>query len=484
MGNFVENQLEDEVKIKTAREVARFEEANDAIRPGPVTEPVQRPDEVPIEWDAVVRALRLPIPERPLQVEANLPHWFYAGDPDYIRRNHYWKAFAAKASEMRAVHASVRTTVNAFTNARQDPQVAALDFQLPPNVDGDLGSMADQVQLPEQGGRALGGLFYGNDSLALTPNDQIGMEGVASAVRDGHAPEIGEKRRVVYAADRRLTASLRNVGGAVKRLERMQAKLSSAIVALGRRASEQRASDVQARIDALQAEIQSTQSVVQRTASFFAAIAHVAEGGVGDAIEKIGELASEAVSHSHDAQLAALSAEKLAATVDGASFLDEQLRLSTREGLAGVAEASHGLAAQIDGVLIALSERRSAYSGLGASVGSHVPAEQESSRGKLAAIPAALPIVEMVVAKAGAIREAAAIPRYDEGAGRGLGMAQRHNHPAGASFLEAARDVISSAHYGTKEEETWRRRRDQLFVATDRMVGPRPEPTKRESPPE
>lgn len=475
MGDFVDDKLDRDKTISTIKQVARFEEANDAIRPGPVEEDVQRRDEAPIVWGAVTPAFRLPFPDRPLEVDPNLPHWFLAGDPDYVRRNRYWRAFAEKVPEMRTTHQSVRSHVNAFTSAKQDPQVKALDFQLAPNVDGDIGSMADQVELPEQGGQAVGQLFNGDDTLALSSEDRAAMEGVSMAVEQGRAPGIGAKRRQVYAADRKLSAALRVVTASASGLEGAQLKLTSTLLLLGAQGAETRAGDAQGKIDALRSEVEATRTIIQRAASFFALLGHIAQGGVGDAIEKVGELASEVVSHSRDTEIAAANAEKLQAEVERASFLKETTRIAVQKALSHVRQATHGLAAHVDGVLVALSERRSAYSELGGSVGASVPSEQESSRSKLAAIPSALPIAEMVIAKAQAIREAAVVPSYNEAAGRGLAIAKAHSYPAAEPFIEAARDVVSAGSYGAHEEATWRKRRDQLFTATSKMIGPRPE---------
>ncbi len=478
MGDFVDEQLERDRKIETVRSVARFEEANEAIRPGPVEEDVKRPDEVPIVWGSVDRALRLPIPARAMAVEPNLPHWFVAGDPDYLRRNRYWRAFAVKVAEMRSTHERVQHHVNAFTNVKQDPQAQAMDFHLPPNVDGDLGSMTDRVQLPEQGGERLDRLFHPDNQLALTPEDRLAIDGVSSAVEEGQAQNVGVTRRSVYAADRKLSSALRFVASAVSRLEVAQLGYSSSVLLLSANDATKREASAQAKIDALRSELESTRTVIQRTASFFAMIGHLAQGGVGDAIEKVGELAGEVMSHARDAELAAAGAERTRAEVERATYLDEITRTAVRSGLVQVVEATYALGAQIDLVLVAVGERRSAYSDLGTSVGAAVPKEYEGSRRKLAAIPAALPFAEMVVAKAEAIREVAVLPSYNEAAGRGLGIAHAHAHPAAIPFIESSRDIVSARSYGESEEATWRRRRDELFKTTNQMVGPRFEPTK------
>jgi hypothetical protein len=206
------------------------------------------------------------------------------------------------------------------------------------------------------------------------------------------------------------------------------------------------------------------------------AIAHVAEGNVGDAIEKVGDLAARAASHMNDAKIASAE-QKLGELKIEAARNATNATVQAYGGAAhAVVEALAVLEAQRINVRSALGARRTAYGGLGEAAARTIPSARAPGREKIAAIFAAIPLVEVVVAKARAIRIAAAVPEGEPAAERGLGIAHAHNQPSATNFLRACDLLAGANQFGAAHETKWAARRDQLFKVKEATLGRRPGP--------
>jgi hypothetical protein len=115
-------------------------------------------------------------------------------------------------------------------------------------------------------------------------------------------------------------------------------------------------------------------------------------------------------------------------------------------------------------------ESRAALEGVGADGVTRGP---EGSKHKSAGILAAIPIVEIVIARARSLSQRKA-PAYSEDAGRGLGIASYHGYREASSFLRAAGELnYCNVYFGIVAGD-WEERRQALLAVKDRIGGPRP----------
>ena len=481
MGDFYTDTLPHDEVVKNAKRVARFNAEGEALREGTVHPDSRRGDEAPIAWPRDANSLRLPVPRVTIQADAELPHWIRPGDADYHRRNVYWRAFALKAAAMQQVHDEVRQHANAYTNAREDKDlVEGLGYRIAPNENGDVGSVTDEQKVPRQSGVAVASLFTSEQTLSVNAGDRVAIEQLSSAIEAGGAPAIEAQQLTVRAADSKLSAAVKFADGMSHVLATAVTKLESVRNRLRAVEAQRASAEAQAKIDKVTSGIQEITTTIDDVKTFFAALAHVATGQAGDAIDKVGEFASRMVGHAKEAEVASLRAQQLAASVAELRFLDAEVRNELEMALGNIRAVSRTLSGHSELAREALILRRAAYAQLGETVASRV-AEQghTSSASKLGGIIASVPLADVVIAKAQQLRAAAQVPGYTDASGRGLGIASAARHPSARKFLDAANDVSAVKRYAASEEATWRRRRDELFKGANQMLAPRRSPAAR-----
>jgi hypothetical protein len=208
--------------------------------------------------------------------------------------------------------------------------------------------------------------------------------------------------------------------------------------------------------------------------SFAKGVVHGAEGEIGDAIGEIGTLAATIMGHLDDPRMhrleQALEREELAEQHATEDALAHGLNKATGRARA----AMRGVSAAASGLNQAITQRRLAYNDLGVAAGREAPCPERSRR-KIAAIVAAIPLVELVVGRARALAgDDVCAPEYDQAAGRGLGLALYHDVPVGRAFLRACGELSFTRDYFGIVAGEWQQRLFALRQVKDRIGGRRP----------
>ena len=480
MGIFdIEEQREQAVELVRQRlrerSRERYEAKSEAIRQGAETEPIYREDEFPMSWGRGDHSpvLQVPLP-RFIPAPSGIPPGItHALDPDFQRRNVYWQAFAAKSAEVGVSHAATSLAVRTYFDAAHDPDLGALQYSIGATEKIDVGKATNREVVPNRQPRAsVGSLFDAKNQLAIDYSTD-GFMGVQNSVESGKS-DAKTAEAETQRADEKLVTMMSELRRRVKQMQAAAlgvqsaaAQLRSLTVGQDRRSAERELDDVQARADAAGEAVETVFNLV-------AMLVHIGEGGIGDAVEKVGEFAAKAVSHAYDD------------AIETAKNKVEQLRFAevsnSRDALLATLGASglrlHEAVTAVEeqrGVLrSALGARRTAYNNLGQAAAKAVPSAP--GKHKVAASLAAIPLVDAVIAKAHDLRASANVPAPEAAAERGLRIAHDNGHPSGKSFLVACDQLNAARQRGAADERKWIARRDQLFAVKEAMFGRRPSP--------
>ena len=100
----------------------------------------------------------------------------------------------------------------------------------------------------------------------------------------------------------------------------------------------------------------------------------------------------------------------------------------------------------------------------------------EASQQTIAGVLSAIPVVQMVIARAQALADLPGAPAYNENAGKGLGMATHAGMPVAAAFTRACGELSYSRTYYRTVLGEWQARLNALLAVKEKIVGPRPGP--------
>lgn len=389
------------------------------------------------------------------------------------RREGYWAAFAAVSQVAEERHEVVGERVEEFRHAERDQQLRALGYIVPVGFTGDLWTLTDAQHVPYQDGMAVGALFDGEGELHLDKHEQRAIDASGKAMGHGKGG-IERSLLVTVQADEGLKMAISSVGRAAETLSARLEGVHQAIALIEASHAAARAGELRAQLDQLRADTARGVEIVGTLMSFAKGVVHGAEGEIGDAIGEIGTLAATIMGHLDDPRMhrleQALEREELAeqhATEDALAHGLKEAKLGAHAAMRGVSAASSGLNQ-------AMTQRRLAYNDLGLAAGRQVSGPQRSRR-KIAAILAAIPLVELVVGRARALAgDDVRTPEYDQAAGRGLGMALYHDVPVARAFLRACGELTYTRDYFGIVEGEWQQRLFALRQVKDRIGGRRP----------
>jgi hypothetical protein len=469
--------------------------------------PTTRPDEVPIDWRGLVSGkppsdpfskldcvVKDRAPDDPAPVKPTFrkrPHGEHhgkdpgctierVGDAHAVARYGYWEAFRAAGLGLQQTHDAVGVEVGLFSHAERDKDLRAMLFMLPNGKwTGELDDLAELQQVPTRGGPTVGGLFDDKNKLALSKHDRGAIDQLGHATQTGRHGRTEKAAGSSIAADNDFSAAVFSLQANVESAEASKKELKAAIAALEALEAEGVSVEAMAAVERYKQEVAEILEIVEISFAAVTAIAQFGTKNVGDGIEQIGIIAGKLLSHVNDAKIAA--AQRRADIA-----LAQMRKLRGEAASATVAAAQSALEAALlrvpaGNALLrkSMTLRRQAYNELGVAAGSELDCPQ-TSRAKIAGMLAAIPIAEMVAARAGVIRERSArAPGYDHDAGRGFAMS-RHamtRYPKMIETIEFVRgldELVYCERYYGHLEKVWTQRVVQLHEVRRKIIGARP----------
>lgn len=389
-----------------------------------------------------------------------------------LQRQQFWSAFETGSMQAQSAHDMMANDVGLFRNAERDEQLQALGFVMNKGFKGDMATLAEQQQVPQRGGAAVGALFDGNQDLKLSKHDQRAIDQTASNAQKGKG-KIDDAMLDTIAADNGVKEALSTISGATDGVMRGASLLRAAHHAIEFEKYADAADDARAEIQELQDEVKQKKDVVAAITGLASGIVFAAGGDLGDAINQVGVVAGIVLDYTSDDKMKVLEAKlrgaKQGMKTERAAELSARLAAANR----AVSQALHTVAAAKSNLLQALTQRRKAYNAAGRAAGAQVDAPD--SRHKVAGILSAIPIVEIVVGRARAIAQKATAPAYTKDAGHGLAMAAYHGWPVATSFMRACGELnYCKTYFGTVAAD-WQDRLDALLEVKERIGGSRPQ---------
>ena len=389
-----------------------------------------------------------------------------------FQRQQFWSAFETASMQTQSAHDMMASDVGLFRHAERDEQLQALGFVMNKGFKGDMVTLAEQQQVPQRGGVAVGSLFDGNQDLKLSKHDQRAIDQTTRNAQKGKG-KVDDAMLDTIAADNAVKEALSTIRGATDGVMRGASLLRAAHHEIEFEKYANAADDARAEIQELQDEIKKKKDVVAAITGLASGIVFAAGGDLGDAINQVGVVAGIVLDYTSDDKMKVLEAKlrgaKQGMKTERAAALSERLAAANR----AVSQALHAVAAAKSNLLQALTQRRKAYNAAGRAAGAQVDAPD--SQRKIAGILSAIPIVEIVVGSARAIAHKATAPAYTKDAGHGLAMAAYHGWPVATSFMRACGELnYCKTYFGTVAAD-WQDRLDALLEIKERIGGSRPQ---------
>jgi hypothetical protein len=466
---------------KRAGDIRRqdYDARSEKIRQEAEKAPVLRNDEslMPSGNGQHAPTLQVPMPPFVVAPSAIPPGITHALEADFQRRNVYWQAYAKKSRETENAHSIASRAVSTFFDAAQDPDLGALTFSIGVHEKIDTGAATERELVPDkQPRRQIGTLFDEDNNLAIDFS-RDGFSAVRRSVAEGWK-DTKSFEAATHQADENLRNQMMELNARVLRLRATALDFESASHRLSAFASQQEGGTVANDIEGLKADAAAAAETVRSVFNLIAMFAHFGskDGGLGDGIEKLGDLAASSAARKNDVEILEAQTRLKALKLEETRY--SNLSQVKDVGAAGfrLQAAVSDLASQRGIVREALGSRKIAYGALGTAAANAVPSAP--GKDKVAASMAAIPHVENVVAKASEMRRIPLVTPPDAAAARGLRIAHVHAHPSAQSFLVASDQLDAAREKGRAEEQKWAARRDQLFQLKQSMFGRRPGSTE------
>ncbi len=393
--------------------------------------------------------------------------------PHDVDRTKYWLAIGADSLAVHSAHEALGPEIHAFTHAERDEQMRALLYLLPgENWQGDASTLTDAQSVPKRGGVKVRDLFGKNDDLTMTAHDKSAIASTAKATRKGKGNTEAAASKTT-ASDNAVKGRLAGVRAQVENAKAASNELEAALAVVTQLQAQDDADEAKKEIAELQEEAAAWREGVDIVSSLVTAVVYDLNEDYGDAIDKVGVLVSTIVSHLNadkldKAQKKLESAEKRYkdARVSEAALRVNGARSRLKGSLADVDKAKAEL-------LETLSARRDAYNDLGTTAAAEIDCPGDSGK-TISGMMAAIPLVELVIARARSIRIAAATPAYSKASGVGLGIARYHQEPNVDHFLRCVGELRWARGTFEKEEQRWQKRLTQLLAVKEQIIGSRP----------
>lgn len=386
----------------------------------------------------------------------------------------WWDAYRAVATQVDGMQRDVAPDVDLFRHAERNPELRALGFILDrKDWQGNLGSLAEDQQVPQRGGPRVGSLFFGSD-LALSGPDDRAIASAGEAMQHGRGG-VEHAFLETERADTDLKDAIEDIKSAAINVSETKHGIDAAVADLDAAAAAREASEARVDIAALRREA----DVVAGTLSFAFGLPEqlttILDGGatgtdaLGTTANTILGLVSDERLHDAQTRLAEATRRMQDAAEKG---LEARLAHAWDESR----KAVHKLQGSRNKLLGKLTERREAYNAAGLAA-AEVSSGPDASKHKVAAIISAIPIVEAVVA---AIRNIVdkttnAAPTYTREAALGYGIARYHQTEESLELPIAIGQLLYIQRMWGMSLANWKQRLDTLLAAKDRIAGPRPQ---------
>lgn len=392
--------------------------------------------------------------------------------PHDIKRTLYWTAISADSKIVHESHAAMGPELVMFRHAEKDDQLGALGYKMGSGWTGDVAALTDAQSVPKQGGMKVGGLFDKSNQLIKNKHDEAAIASTGTATKKGRG-KTEEAALGTVKSDALVQGALALIKETIEALAAANSTLVVALEGVTQFEAQDEMDSARGEIEQLKGEAEQWKEAVELVTNMVTGVVHGLAGETGDAISSLGTIVSTVVSHLNSDRLEKAEA-KLAkaerkykesrviatwATVDSA-------RASVRSKLHGVVGAKAKMQA-------ALTDHRAAYNQLGMAAGSEIQCP-EGSQHRISAMLAAIPLVEVVVARARAVRNAAAMPAYTKESGIGLGMAEYHREPNAPAFKTAVSEMHWARDKFAAEATKWEERLAKLMEVKTAIIGESP----------
>ncbi len=384
-------------------------------------------------------------------------------------RQKKWDAYRTFALQVQGLLANVAPDVDLFQHAEKDPDARALGLILPQKGwTGDLGALASSQQVPRKGGLTVGSVLGGP-----TKADEAGLNRAGRAMKAGKGG-LEKAFHKCIEADEELKSAVDTVRGRADGV----AQAAHLVNAEGAALEHFRASDAaliaSAEIAKLKEEFAAIKTVISVFTELPVKLVDLAKEGVNP-LTAIGGIANGVIDLVSESQLEAAK-QKLAAAQQ--KMHDSRAR-ELQERLEGAKVGARGqintLSAAMHALRKSLASRRAVYNEAGTAAGAAAGRGGQSNN-RVAAMLAAIPLVETVVARMRSIysRVKDAPPAYTREAGIGYGIALYHQSWAAWDLPSALGLIQNLQLYFGWGLADWEASLGQLQSVQERLGGPRP----------
>jgi hypothetical protein len=379
-----------------------------------------------------------------------------------------WNAIKQVTASTSSTRNAVASDVAAFKHAERDHDLRALLF-LSPSATGDVASFADH-QRPARGGPKVMDVFDEDNQMSFGDHDR---KSIAKERQRGGFEQTDVTAGATIRSGSELRAALLDIRVKSTAIDTAGKNLEAVTHEQAFDVASNEADDARAEIEALKEEMSLAKDAVNAATTIAAAVAHIVQGEVGDAIDKVGVIAGIVLNHIEDWRITSAKQK-----------LGKALRqMKTARGREIAAKISAGRSALLGAFLeferskellrAVYTQRRNAYNLFGAAAGREHQGSSESKQ-QLSALMSAIPIVEIVVAKARSIVGKAVLPEYTERAGHGLWMANRYHDAKVPLFIAALGEIEGAREIYQLVFQKWNARLKQLTALEQQVLGARP----------
>jgi hypothetical protein len=404
-------------------------------------------------------------------------------EPDYsdiptmhdFEREEFWAAISKDSDAVQSAHDEMGTNLEVFRHAEKDEQLRSLLYMLPKGEkewSGDTAELTEAQSVPKKGGVTVGSLFDKDNDLVMSKHDQRAVDSTTKATQKGK----GRTETVAgdtIKSDAALAESMKLVKGRMHEVEAAGELLKAELAVVEQLKYQDAADDAREEISQLKQEAENWKEGVGMLLNVGVTVGHLLMGNWADAADQVGTLAGTLIGHMNDGKFAAAERKLAGAEKKYTEARTKEVAHRVNVARATLNKSLADLNAAKDAVLQALTDRRNAYNSLGTTAASEIDCP-EGSQHRIAGMLSAIPLVEVCIARARSIKQAAKVPAYTSKSGKGFAMARYHQDGNTGDFLWAVAELNWAYNTFSQEERKWDERLTQLLVVKEKIIGPRP----------